>query len=108
MALSYSTTNINIKHAGGYRFRFVNITLDAAYVKTTGWSIAPADVGLTAIVAVLPSSVIGYDFAGSASGGTGNLKAQRTGAVVSTALEEAADNEAGLNGLVVPCLIVGY
>lgn len=108
MALAFSKTYINIRHADGYRFRIVDITLDGAYVNGTGYTITPGNVDLTTkIVGFLPGNALGFMMRGTTSGNNANLRCYKTGAAVSTILAECATNEAGLNGLVIQALVVG-
>src|SRR5262245_22378863 len=55
MALTFTTIQrINIQKSGGMRFAVIDITLDNAYA-TGGWAITPANLGLTAITAMVPA-----------------------------------------------------
>lgn len=103
MALSFAKTPVNIKDSGGRRFRMVSITFDAAYVNGTGYTIAPADLNFASKIESLILQGIGaYQFTTAVSGVNQVVKAY-TGANA-----EAANNEAGLNGLVAQGWAVGY
>lgn len=109
MALGFSVTHVPIKYAGGYRVKLVQITLDNAY-PTGGWAITPAQVGLdTTITRLIPLGFTLNGFGLSWDQANRKLKALKFDypAAAAGAAIEAAANEAGLNGQVVHCLVVG-
>lgn len=101
MALSFSTTKVNIKQAGGRRFRVVAVTFDANYVNGTGWTVNASDIGLNAIEYAAPINVEGYQLSPAISGANAVFKAWKGNT-------EAGNGEAGLNGLVGLGLFIGY
>ncbi len=101
LALSFSTTNLNIKQAGGRRFRMSAITFDALYVNGTGWTVAASDVNLAAIEHATPINLRGYQLEPTISG-TGVVYRAYKGNT------EASTNEAGLSGLIGLAFLIGY
>jgi hypothetical protein len=107
MALAFTRTDINIKIAGGRRFRVVEVTTDGAYA-AGGYAITAANLGLEgAIELVIPGGgtggfVPGWDHANK------KLKFYKTGSALSGELAECAANEAGLNGDKYVLFAVGY
>ena len=54
MALTFtSIQRINIQKAGGVRFAIYDVTFDNGYA-TGGWAVTPANLGLTAILGLIP------------------------------------------------------
>ena len=92
---------------GDLHFRVVDITLDNAYA-AGGYTPDPRGVGLGqngVVLGVIPMSnpgfIIDYDSANN------KLKVRDASGAAGAATPEAANNLAGLNGLVVRCLVIG-
>jgi hypothetical protein len=112
-ALSFSVESIPFKPymTGGYRFKIVEVTLDASYT-LGGYAVTPANFGLVTIKKLYVMSVGAAGSGGSGYGATwdrvnSKIKFWRTGTAVTTPLQEVAANEAGLNGLILQVLAIG-
>lgn len=107
MALSF-TRDASLSLGRGGRTRkltLTRITLDNAYA-AGGYALTAANLGLRGrIDGVVPGGVPGFVISWNQA--TKKLQAYKTGAAVSTALAEAANSEAGLNGLIVTVAAFG-
>ena len=92
MALAFSVRKLP-KRVGGLRARIVTITLDTDYA-TPGYTITPANCGLTSKILYMSSAVIGIYSASPTISGVNAVLQMIVGAAGVNA--EAAD---GLNGL---------
>ena len=92
MALAFSIRKLP-KRVGGLRARIVAITLDTDYA-TPGYTITPANVGLTSKIIYMSPAVIGIYSASPTISGVNAILQMIVGAAGVNA--EAAD---GLNGL---------
>src|SRR4051812_31746851 len=110
MAITFATRALRQAWTmfGGKRARLTSVTLDASYVNGTGYAITRAQLGSADFSTIdfvqVQQPHIGFFFSVSITATGIVLRAWKTGAVVSTAFAEAANNEAGLNGVVVPLL----
>lgn len=104
MALGFSVKNFT-KGLGGLKFRIVTITLDAAYA-TPGYVITPAQCGLVSKILFMSSGVFGIYSASPTIVGNNAVLQMIVGAAGVNA--EAADNLAGLDGVVGQVLVIGY
>jgi hypothetical protein len=105
MALAYAIKGRG--SSGDMSERIVDITMDAAYA-AGGYTLDPRGLGFGqngVILAVIPMTSNGFlcDFVPS----TGKLMVRDMSGGVGAATPEVAPNLAGLNGLVVRCLVFG-
>jgi hypothetical protein len=114
MALGFATRKARQKWSGqGKVNACTDVTLDASYVNGTGYTITNTQLGLPpkAFIDFVdiqpPHSGFYYTIAIAADGQSITLRAWTTGSAAGNALQEAATNLAGLNGVVVRLLAVG-
>lgn len=104
MALTITKKNFT-KGLGGLKFRIVTITLDASYA-TPGYTITPAQCGLVSKILYMSSGVLGIYSASPTISGNNAILQMIVGAAGVNA--EAANDLAGLEGVVGTFLVVGY
>lgn len=111
MALAFAARSIRQRWVGqGKKNIVTDVTLDASYVNGTGYAITKAQLGFGAgdtidFVDIQPPHG-GFVYTVSITA-TGIVLRVWLSAAAAAAFQEAANNQAGLNGLVLRLLVVG-